>query len=71
MAVNGVTGLSRDTLRTTTCSHHIPFTLYNLTLAEYSRSLAEYSRILRVAAGDILPYITAYCLYIAVVGRTW
>ena len=63
-------GPPRDTLRTTTCSHYILPTLYNLTLAEYSRSLAEYGRTLRVAVDGILPYIAAHCLYIAVIGRT-
>jgi len=60
----GVTGPPRDTLRTTTCSHHTLPTPYNPTLAEYGRSLAEYGRTLRVAADGILPHI-------AVVGRTW
>jgi len=64
-------GLPRDTLRTTTCLHHIPPTLYNPTLVKYSRTLAEYGRILRVAADGILPHIAAHCLHIAVVGRTW
>jgi len=58
-------------LRTTICSHHIPPTPYNPTLAEYSRSLAEYGRILRVAADGILPHIAAHCPHIAAVGRTW
>jgi len=66
-----VMGPPRDTLRTTTCSHHIPPTPYNLTLAEYGRSLIEYGRTLRVVADGILPHIAAYCPYIAVVGRTW
>jgi len=64
-------GLPRDTLRITTCSHYISLTLYNLTLAEYSRSLVEYSRTLRVAIDSILLHIAVYCLYIAIVGRTW
>ena len=64
-----VTGPPHDTLRTTTCPHHIPPTLYNLTLAKYNKSLAEYGRILRVAVDGILLYITAHCLYIAVVSR--
>jgi len=64
-------GLLHNTLRTTTYSHYIPPTLYNLTLVKYSRTLAEYSRILRVAVDGILPHIAAYCLYIAVVSRTW
>jgi len=54
-------GPPRDTLRTTTYSHHIPPTPYNLTLAKYNRTLAEYGRILRVAADGILPHI-AYIL---------
>jgi len=62
-------GLLRDTLRITTCSYHIPPTLYNPTLAKYSRNLVEYSRILRVATDGILPYIAVYCLYIAVVNK--
>ena len=63
--------LPHNTLRTTTYSHHILPTLYNLTLVEYSRSLIEYGRTLRVAVDGILLYITAHCLHIAVVGRTW
>ena len=73
-----VIGLPHDTLRITICSHYIPPTLYNLTLAEYgrslveySRSLAEYGRTLRVAVDGILLYIAVYCPYIAVVGKTW
>jgi len=66
-----VIGLPHDTLRITICSHYIPPTLYNLTLAEYGRSLVEYSRILRVAVDGILLYIAVYCPYIAVVGKTW
>jgi len=73
----GVMGLPRDTLRTTTYSHHIPPTLYNLTLvkysrnlAEYGKSLAEYNRTLRVAVDGILLHIAAYYPHIAVVGRT-
>jgi len=66
-----VTGLPRDTLRTTIYSYHILPTLYNLTLVEYSRSLAKYGRILYVAVDGILPHIAAHCLYIATVGKTW
>jgi len=63
-------GLLHNTLRITTYSYHISPTLYNLTLVEYGRTLAKYSRILRVAADGILPYTTAHCPYIAIVGRT-
>jgi len=63
-------GLPRNTLRITTYSYHTPPTLYNLTLVKYSKSLAEYSRTLYVAADNILLYIAAHCLYIAVIGRT-
>ena len=55
-------GLPHNTLRTTTYSYYILLTLYNLTLVEYGR-------ILRVVVDSILPYIAAYCLYIAVVSR--
>jgi len=67
---DSVIRLLRDTLRTTTYFYYILPTLYNPTLVEYSKSLAEYSRILRVVVDGILPHIAAYCLYIAVVGRT-
>ena len=60
-----------NTLRTTTCSYHIPPTLYNPTLAEYSKNLAEYGRTLRVVVDGILPYIAVYCPYIVIIGRTW
>ena len=55
---------------TTTYSHHILLISYNPILVKYGRTLAEYSRTLRVAADGILPHIAAYCLYIAVVGKT-
>ena len=58
-------------MHTTTRSHYILPTLYNLTLVEYSRTLAEYSRILYVAVDGILPHIATHCLYITIIGRIW
>ena len=62
-------GLPYNTLHTTTCSHCIPPTPYNPTLAEYGRTLAEYGRTLRVAADSTLTYIAVHCPHITVVGR--